>query len=126
MFSELTASYQQLDRGDFGRAAREGSNEKQPILPILQSVLCQNAGRIYLMSNQGLEDEFVNALEVRDGKKLWSVRISKVGHPNQQRRLPTLTAIASATYCGFLTDSSHMLCFWLDSYLKLAIKVAVL
>lgn len=45
-------------------------------------------GRIYLMSNQGLEDEFVSALDVKDGKKIWSTRIGKVGNPNQQPNLP--------------------------------------
>jgi len=47
-----------------------------------------SGGRIYLMSNQGLEDEFVSALDVKDGKKLWSVRIGKVGNPNQQPNFP--------------------------------------
>lgn len=47
-----------------------------------------SGGRIYLMSNQGLEDEFVNALDLKDGKKLWSVRIGKVGNPNQQPNFP--------------------------------------
>ena len=45
-------------------------------------------GRIYLMSNQGLEDEFVSALDVKDGKKIWSTRIGKVGNPNQQPNFP--------------------------------------
>jgi outer membrane protein assembly factor BamB len=37
--------------------------------------------RIYLLSNQGLDDEFVRALNVSDGKPEWSQRIGKVG-PN--------------------------------------------
>jgi outer membrane protein assembly factor BamB len=45
-------------------------------------------GRIYLMSNQGLEDEFVNALDVKDGKKIWSTRIGKVGNPDQKPNFP--------------------------------------
>ena len=45
-------------------------------------------GRIYLMSNKGLEDEFVDALNVKDGKKLWSTRIGKVGNPDQKPSFP--------------------------------------
>jgi outer membrane protein assembly factor BamB len=45
-------------------------------------------GRIYLMSNQGLEDEFVNALDAKDGKKIWSTRIGKVGNPDQRPNFP--------------------------------------
>lgn len=47
-----------------------------------------SSGRIYLMSNKGLEDEFVNALDVKDGKELWSTRIGKVGNPNQNPNFP--------------------------------------
>lgn len=37
--------------------------------------------RIYLLSSKGMDDEFVEALEVSGGKTLWSTRIGKVG-PN--------------------------------------------
>ncbi len=45
-------------------------------------------GRIYLMSNRGLADEFVSALNAKDGKVIWSVRIGKVGNPNQNPNFP--------------------------------------
>jgi outer membrane protein assembly factor BamB len=45
-------------------------------------------GRIYLMGNRGLEDEFVEALDVKDGKKFWSTRIGKVGNPDQNPNFP--------------------------------------
>lgn len=45
-------------------------------------------GRIFLMSNQGLEDEFVQALEVGDGKRIWSTRVGRVGSPEQQPSYP--------------------------------------
>jgi outer membrane protein assembly factor BamB len=45
-------------------------------------------GRIYLMANQGLEDEFVVALNAADGKRVWSTRIGKVGNPNQNPNFP--------------------------------------
>jgi outer membrane protein assembly factor BamB len=39
--------------------------------------------RVYLLSNKGLDDEFVQALAVGDGKEVWSTRIGKVGKPKQ-------------------------------------------
>ncbi len=40
------------------------------------------AGKIYLMSNRGNNDEFAIALSVTDGSKIWERRIGKVG-PNR-------------------------------------------
>ena len=40
--------------------------------------------RIYLVSNQGPDNEFVQALSVEDGKQLWSARLGKVGNPDQK------------------------------------------
>ncbi len=45
-------------------------------------------GRVYLMNNKGVEDEFVTALEVKDGSQVWSTRIGKVGNPDQQPNFP--------------------------------------
>ena len=45
-------------------------------------------GRIYLMCNKGLEDEFVKALDVKDGNQVWSTRIGKVGNPDQKPNFP--------------------------------------
>ena len=36
--------------------------------------------RLYLLSNKGTGDEFVQAREVKDGKQAWSTRIGKVGN----------------------------------------------
>ena len=47
-----------------------------------------SSGRIFLMSNSGLADEFVSAFDVKDGKKIWSVRIGKVGNPDQKPPFP--------------------------------------
>ncbi len=44
--------------------------------------------RIYLLANQGLDNEFVQARAVADGKQIWSTRIGKVGNPNQQPNYP--------------------------------------
>jgi outer membrane protein assembly factor BamB len=38
---------------------------------------------LFLLSNRGLEDEFVRALSVKDGKQVWAARLGKVGNPNQ-------------------------------------------
>src|SRR5688572_6136112 len=37
--------------------------------------------RLYLLSNDGIENESVQAREIKDGKLVWSTRIGKVGNP---------------------------------------------
>jgi len=44
--------------------------------------------RIYLMSNRGMENEFVQALSTRDGKVIWTTRVGNVGNPNQDPPYP--------------------------------------
>ena len=36
--------------------------------------------RLYLLGNEGLEDEFVEALAVKDGKRVWRTRLGNVGN----------------------------------------------
>ena len=43
--------------------------------------------RIYALGNKGTDDEFVLALDVKDGKQIWSTTIGKVG-PNQGPQYP--------------------------------------
>lgn len=43
--------------------------------------------RIYLISNRGMDDEFVQALSTSDGSQIWSTTIGKVG-PNQGPQYP--------------------------------------
>lgn len=43
--------------------------------------------RLYLINNRGMEDEFVQALSTRDGRRLWSTPLGKVG-PNQGPQYP--------------------------------------
>jgi outer membrane protein assembly factor BamB len=38
--------------------------------------------RIYVMSNRGFENEFVQALSTQDGKLIWTTRVGNVGSPN--------------------------------------------
>ena len=44
--------------------------------------------RIYLLSNEGVANEYVRALNASDGKQAWSTRIGKVGNPDQQPAYP--------------------------------------
>lgn len=44
--------------------------------------------RLYVISNRGLEDEFVQAIGTADGKQIWETRIGKVGEPDQQPSYP--------------------------------------
>jgi outer membrane protein assembly factor BamB len=47
-----------------------------------------SAQRIYLVSNRGMEDEFVQALSVLDGKQVWATSLGKVGNPDQKPPYP--------------------------------------
>jgi outer membrane protein assembly factor BamB len=44
--------------------------------------------RIYLMSNRGMANEFVQALSTRDGKLIWTTRVGNVGNPDQEPNYP--------------------------------------
>ena len=44
--------------------------------------------RIYVMSNRGMDNEFVLALSVADGKTVWTTRVGNVGNPNQSPSYP--------------------------------------
>jgi outer membrane protein assembly factor BamB len=44
--------------------------------------------RIYLMSNHGLDNEFVQALSSDDGKVIWTTRVGNVGNPDQNPSYP--------------------------------------
>jgi outer membrane protein assembly factor BamB len=46
------------------------------------------SGHIFLISNRGMENEFVQALSVQDGKPAWTTRLGNVGNPNQQPPYP--------------------------------------
>lgn len=44
--------------------------------------------RIYLMSNRGMDNEFVQALSTKDGKPIWTTRVGNVGNPDQNPPYP--------------------------------------
>src|SRR5271169_2838048 len=45
-------------------------------------------GRLFVMSNRGMENEFVQALSVEDGKTIWTARLGNVGNPDMQPPYP--------------------------------------
>ncbi len=45
--------------------------------------------RIYILSNRGLDNEFVQALSTQDGKQVWATRLGKVGNTEQMPWFPT-------------------------------------
>ncbi len=45
-------------------------------------------GRIFLINNKGLDNEYVQALRVKDGKQLWTQHLGKVGNPDQKPPYP--------------------------------------
>ena len=44
--------------------------------------------RFYIVGNRGMEEEFVAARSVEDGKQIWSVPLGKVGDPDQRPAYP--------------------------------------
>ncbi|MEX2317679.1 MAG: PQQ-binding-like beta-propeller repeat protein [Pirellulales bacterium] len=46
------------------------------------------AGRIYLLGNDGLENEYVEARDVTSGKQIWRKRVGQVGEPDQDPNYP--------------------------------------
>ncbi|MBL9128701.1 MAG: PQQ-like beta-propeller repeat protein [Verrucomicrobiales bacterium] len=52
--------------------------------------------RIYLLGNEGLDDEFVAALSLENGQRLWRTRLGKVGNPDQKPPFPA--ARSTPTY----------------------------
>ncbi len=57
---------------------------------------------IYLLGNEGIENEFVSALDFKDGHRVWRTRIGKVGNPNQRPSFPgarsTPTVVGDRVY----------------------------
>jgi outer membrane protein assembly factor BamB len=45
--------------------------------------------RIFILSNRGLDNEFVQALSVEDGKQIWATHLGPVGNPDQSPSYPT-------------------------------------
>src|SRR5881628_520652 len=44
--------------------------------------------RLYILANEGVEKEFVEALSTKDGKQVWRAPLGKVGNPQLQPSFP--------------------------------------
>ncbi len=44
--------------------------------------------RLYVLANEGLENEFARALATADGQTLWTTRLGRVGRPDQRPNFP--------------------------------------
>jgi outer membrane protein assembly factor BamB len=53
--------------------------------------------RLFVLGNQGMDNEFVEARSVADGKQLWQTRLGKVGKPDQQPSFPAARSTPTCT-----------------------------
>jgi outer membrane protein assembly factor BamB len=44
--------------------------------------------RLYVISSRAMDNEFVQALSIKDGRVLWTTRLGNVGNPNQEPPYP--------------------------------------
>lgn len=44
--------------------------------------------RLFLLGNEGMDNEFVQAVSAKDGSRIWRTRLGKVGNPDQQPPFP--------------------------------------
>jgi len=44
--------------------------------------------RLFILGNEGLDNEFVQAVSVSDGRRIWRTRLGKVGNPDQKPNFP--------------------------------------
>jgi outer membrane protein assembly factor BamB len=67
---------------------------------------------LYIMANEGLEDEYIRALNVKDGSQIWSVRIGKVGNPDQRPNFPAArsTPTVEGDYVYALGSDGDLVC----------------
>jgi outer membrane protein assembly factor BamB len=73
--------------------------------------------RLFVLRNEGLEDEGVAALSAQDGRRAWLRRIGKVGNPRQQPNYPaarsTPTVEGDAVYA--LGSDGDLVCLGRDT-----------
>jgi len=63
--------------------------------------------RVYVVGNDGMDNEFVRALAVQDGKPAWELRLGKVGNPDQKPEFPgarTTPTVAGDTLYALGSD----------------------
>jgi outer membrane protein assembly factor BamB len=74
-------------------------------------------GHLYLLGNQGLDKEYVQALSAKDGRPLWTTPIGKVGNPDQKPNYPaarsTPTVVGNRLYA--LGSDGDLVCLETES-----------
>jgi outer membrane protein assembly factor BamB len=63
--------------------------------------------RIYLLANKGTDDEFVAALDTKDGNELWKTSLGKVGKPNQRPSYPAARSTPTVDGKLLFAESSN-------------------
>src|SRR6185503_11515652 len=73
--------------------------------------------RIYLISNEGLKNEFVLALSTKDGSKVWSAKLGKVGNPDQNPSYPAsrTTPTVDGKWIYALSSDGDLVCLSTDA-----------
>jgi outer membrane protein assembly factor BamB len=73
--------------------------------------------RLYLVLNEGVENEFVKCLSVADGKQEWSTRIGKVGELNQRPSYPGArsTATIDGDFIYAMSSDGDLVCLEADN-----------
>jgi outer membrane protein assembly factor BamB len=68
--------------------------------------------RIYVIGNRGMENEYVQALSIADGKPVWSTRLGKVGNPDQQPPYPMArsTPTVEGNFVYALSSDGDLVC----------------
>jgi outer membrane protein assembly factor BamB len=73
--------------------------------------------RLYLLANEGVENEFVRAFSTQDGSLVWSTSLGKVGNPDQKPPFPgarsTPTIVGDSLYA--LSSDGDLACLDLAS-----------
>ena len=73
--------------------------------------------RIYVISNRGLDNEFVQALDVKGGQQIWATRIGNVGEPDQNPSYPAArsTPTVDGDWIYALGSDGDLACLAKDS-----------
>jgi outer membrane protein assembly factor BamB len=68
--------------------------------------------RLYLLSNNGLENEFVLALSAKDGGRVWSAKLGDVGNPKQEPNYPAArsTPTVDGKFLYALSSDGDLVC----------------
>ena len=68
--------------------------------------------RIYLISNEGMENEFALALSTKDGSRVWSTKLGGVGNPKQNPSYPAsrTTPTVDGKYLYALGSDGDLVC----------------